>query len=391
MRYCFALLLLSTQALADDWLDRAKNLSQRFIIADTHIDVPYRIYDEWQDVVGETTMDFDYPRAKAGGLNLPFMSIYLPWSSEVDGTAFALANRLIDQVEAIAYRAPDRFGIPYSAAQAEALIKSGRIALAMGMENGAAINGKLENLRHFHRRGIRYITLAHSRSNHISDSSYDSTRLWDGLSPFGVKLVRAMNQTGVMVDVSHISDAAFWDVMEVSSAPVIASHSSLRHFVPDWERNMSDEMVQALAKNGGVIMINFGSTFLTAAANKNHTTYAAARSGLMEQLGTDDQDDPRVQAFTEQYRSQTPFEYATVAAVADHIDHVVELVGVDYVGLGSDFDGVGDSLPIGLKDVSMYPNLIALLLKRGYAEGDIEKILGGNLMRVWKQVEAEAL
>lgn len=372
-------------------LNRAAQLTHRFLVADTHIDVPYRIYDDWQDVTQSATGNFDLPKAQEGGLNLPFMSIYLPWHSEVDGSAYALANRLIDQVEAIVYRDPDHFGIPHSSGEVERLMKGGKIALAMGMENGAAIAGKMENLEHFHERGIRYITLAHSRSNHISDSSYDAHRPWQGLSPFGQKLVPAMNRIGMMVDVSHISDDAFWEVMEISEAPVIASHSSVRHFTPDWERNMSDEMIQALAKNGGVIMINFGSSFISKASNDNHGTYAKARTGFMEQAGIKDTHDPRVDAFTKTYREKTPFVYATVEDVADHIDHVVKLVGVDYVGLGSDFDGVGDSLPVGLKDVSMYPSLVAVLLHRGYKTEDIEKILGGNFMRVWKAVEAFAV
>ena len=153
---------------------------------------------------------------------------------------------------------------------------------------------------------------------------------------------------------------------------------------------MNDDMIKALAKNKGVIMINFGSSFIHEESNKNHTTYAAARSGFMEQMGLSDTDHPKVQAFTQAYRAKTPFVFADVKDVADHIDHVVELVGVDYVGLGSDFDGVGDSLPIGLKDVSMYPNLVAELLRRDYSEADIEKILGANLIRVWKAVEQVA-
>lgn len=368
-------------------LQKARGLSQRVIVADTHIDVPYRIYDDWEDVTREAGGDFDLPRAKEGGLNLPFMSIYLPWQSEVDGTAYALANRLIDQVEAIAMRNARQIGVAYNLTEAKNIIASGRLALAMGMENGAAIAGKLENLEHFKRRGISYITLAHSKSNHIADSSYDQNRLWHGLSPFGVELVKAMNRTGVMVDVSHISDEAFWEVLKTTQAPVIASHSSVRHFTPDWERNMSDDMIKALGKQGGLIMINFGSSFINQESNKNYTEFAAARSAFMEQYGIDDSDDSRVVAFTQAYRQKIPFVYATVEQVADHIDHAVKLAGIDHVGLGSDFDGVGDSLPVDLKDVSMYPNLVAVLLARGYKDKDVEKILGANLLRVWDAVE----
>jgi len=214
--------------------------------------------------------------------------------------------------------------------------------------------------------------------------------MWQGLSPFGVQLVQAMNDIGMIVDISHVTDAAFHDALEASRAPLVATHSSARHFTPGFARNMSDAMIQALADQGGIIMINFGSSFLTAQANQWQQQFSAARDNLRSQLGVDDNDDPRVQAFTQAYRNKHPYPYATVADVADHIDHVVDLVGVDHVGIGSDYDGVGDSLPGGLKDVSTYPNLVAELFRRDYSKTDIRKVLGENFMRVWAQIEAEA-
>ncbi len=397
LMFCFSLVSADGAAVDDRKTDAAgrlaaaRELADRLIIVDTHIDVPYRIYDHWADVTQATDGgDFDYPRGRAGGLDIPFMSIFVPWQSEADGTAFALANRLIDQVEAIAGRAPERFTIVGDPKQARAVVAAGRIALAMGMENGAPLAGSLDNLRHFQRRGIRYITLAHSRANHLADSSFDPAALWQGLSPFGRQVVAEMNRLGIMVDVSHLSDAAIAEVLEVSKAPVIASHSSARHFTPGWQRNISDELISGVAAGGGVIMINFGSTFISRTANDYFTRFAAARDALKEQLGVSDDDEPRIAAFIAAYHEKFPFPYATVEDVADHIDHVVKVAGVDHVGLGSDFDGVGDSLPIGLKDVSMYPNLIAILLERGYRESDLEKILGGNLLRVWETVARQA-
>ena len=386
-----ALALTSLAPAQDDLQQRAERLAQDALIVDGHVDMPYRVYDEWADVSKDVPgNDFDAPRARAGGLNAPFMSIYLPAETEITGEAKSIANRLIDLVEAQVARAPETFGIATSPADVERLVAEGRMALPLGMENGAAIAGDLDNLRHFHARGIRYITLAHSKSNHISDSSYDPVALWQGLSPFGEELVAEMNRLGVMIDVSHISDQAFRDVIEITEAPVVATHSSARHFTPGFERNASDEIIEAIGENGGVVMINFGSSFLSEQANQWQAKFSAARESLMAQLGAAGRDHPRVTSFSEAYREQNPYPYAGVGIVADHIERVIEIAGIDHVGLGSDYDGVGDSLPEGLKDASTYPNLIAELLRRDHSEDDIRKILGENVMRVWREVEAYA-
>ncbi|MFU8878691.1 MAG: dipeptidase, partial [Wenzhouxiangellaceae bacterium] len=375
-------LIAASGQAQDELQQRAEALARDALIVDGHVDMPYRVYAEWADVSQSVPgNDFDAPRARAGGLDVPFMSIYLPAETEASGEATALADRLIDLVEAQVARAPETFGIARSPDEVERLVGEGRIALPLGMENAAPIAGDLDNLRHFHERGIRYITLAHSQANHVADSSYDPVAMWQGLSPFGVELVAEMNRLGIMVDVSHVSDQAFFDVIEVTRAPVIASHSSARHFTPGFERNVSDEIIRAIGENGGVVMINFGSAFLTEEANQWQDRFSAARASFMQQHGIDDRNDPRVAAFSEDYRSTNPYPFASVADVADHIDHAVELAGIDHVGIGSDYDGVGDSLPEGLKDVSTFPNLIAELLRRDYSEADIRKILGGNLMR----------
>ena len=366
-------------------------LAQSLLIIDTHIDVPYRLKQSWADVSSATEGgDFDYPRAIEGGLNAPFMSIYIPAKVDEAGGAFALADELIDGMESLAASAPDKFAIATCSDDLQSHFENNLISLPLGMENGGPVAQSEEALAHFFNRGIRYITLAHSKSNKISDSSYDTNEAWMGLSPYGKELITRMNDLGVMIDVSHISDAAFEQVIEISKAPVIASHSSLRHYTPGFVRNMSDEMIKTLGAANGVIQINFGTNFLTSEAQiyskQRRQVIAAyiASEGLA-------QDDPAVKAFAEQYKKDNPYPYATTNDVLDHIDRVVELAGIDSVGIGSDYDGVGDSLPQGLKDVSTYPHLIDGLLDRGYSEADIAKVLGGNALRVWRAVEAYAV
>ncbi|MCV2884872.1 dipeptidase [Aestuariibacter sp. AA17] len=365
--------------------EKAHSLAQQHVIVDGHIDVPYRLQEEWVDVTVATEGgDFDYPRAKQGGLNAPFMSIYVPASLDNSKESTVLANRLIDYVEAIVGRAPDKFALATSVADVERNVEKGLISLPMGMENGSPVQGSLDTLKHFYDRGIRYITLAHSMSNHISDSSYDLRRQWKGLSPFGKDMVKEMNKLGIMVDISHVSDAAFYQVIDITKAPVIASHSSLRKFTPGFERNMDDDMIKALAKNNGVVMINFGSTFVDAGARAWRSKMSEKKKAVEKQFGKDSE---QYKSFDEAYIAKSPFPFADLNIVLDHIDHVVKLVGIEHVGIGSDYDGVGDSLPIGLKDVSTYPNLVQGLLDRGYSDSDIKKILGDNLLRVWRDVE----
>jgi len=370
-----------------DHAQLAKEISKKYIITDGHIDVPYRLESEFENVSEHTAHgDFDFPRAVAGGLDAPFMSIYIPASLEKTGGSKELADKLISMVEGIVQEAPDKFALAHSTADVETNFTKGLISLPMGMENGSPIEGDLANLKHFYDRGIRYITLTHSKANHISDSSYDEERPAGGLTDFGKTLVIEMNNIGVMVDVSHISDEAFDDVMAISKAPVIASHSSARHFTPGFERNMSDDMIKTLAKNGGVIQINFGSSFI----NQSAIDYGKVRKAAIKAFTVAnklEKDSDEISAFKKQYKIDNPYPYASLNDVLDHFDHVIKLVGVDYVGIGSDYDGVGDSLPSNLKDVASYPNLIEGFLMRGYSEQDIAKILSGNVMRVWKAVE----
>jgi|TARA_A100001011_G_scaffold18328_1_gene18857 membrane dipeptidase len=333
---------------------KAIEMSLENAIIDTHIDTPYRLYKQqmdtgsFEDITRRTSIHFDLPRALEGGLNVPFFAIYVPAVDETNGVAFDTANKVIDFMNAI-IEENDRFF--YFVRSPEDIDKSTfnkKVGIAYGMENGGPLEGKLERLKYFADKGISYITLTHSKSNHISDSSYDETRQWDGLSPFGVEVVKEMNRLGMMIDISHVSDEAFFQVLELSSAPTVATHSSLRHFVPDFERNVSDEMMIALAKNDGVLQLNFGDYFIRDVRNN-------------------------------------PDLKVTIADVVDHVDRVVDLVGIDHIGIGSDYDGI-PRLPVGLEDVSTYPQFIKELLVRGYSDEDIKKIMNGNILRVWKEV-----
>ena len=381
----------------DPLKDLAHKIAYKFIITDGHVDLPYRLKTQNFRLVKEylgillksDNGDFDYERAQQGGLNAPFMSIYIPASYQENGGAKALADSLIDMVGGIAKAHPDKFDVAVSPKEVRKNFKTGILSLPMGIENGAAIEDDLNNLAHFHKRGVRYITLTHSKPNLICDSSYDPDRKWNGLSPFGREVVDEMNRLGIMVDISHVSDSTFYQVIQLSKAPVIASHSSCRHFTPGFERNMSDDMIKKLGANGGVMQINFGSVFLDGEANETFYQKQEELRKLLEEKGLK-RSDKAARTVIEKFREENPVLFADVKRVADHIDHVVKLAGINHVGLGSDFDGVGDSLPTGLKDVSQYPNLIYELLQRGYTQKDIAKICYQNVFRVWNQVETIA-
>ena len=368
---------------------RADSLVQNTLLVDGHIDLPFRLLDYYENPADSTEGgDFDYPRARAGGLDAPFMSIYIP--TELQGTpgaAKARADTLIDLVERIATEHPDAFTIATSPDDVREIATTDALALPMGMENGAGIEDDLDNLQHFYDRGIRYVTLTHGEHNRIGDSSYDdSPPRWNGLSPFGEKVVAEMNRLGIMVDISHVTDATAQDVLAQSEAPVIASHSSARRFTPGWERNISDALMEGVAENGGVVMITFGSSFLRSEYQEQDDPIREKMTAHIDSMGWGD-DSREALLYEEQVRRENPI--GTVSDVADHIDHAVEVAGIDHVGLGSDFDGVF-ALPEGLQDPSGYPNLVAELLDRGYSEDEIKQILGGNAMRVWEDVEATA-
>ena len=368
---------------------QAYELAHKFIITDGHIDVPWRLNDGYEDLSIRTeTGDFDYIRAKEGGLDAPFMSIYVPSSYQETGGAKEKADSLIDLVHQIANDHPNKFEVAYSVADVNRIFGDDKIALPMGMENGAPILDDLSNVAYFHKRGIRYVTLTHAKDNLICDSSYDTTGTWGGLSPFGREVVKEMNRVGIMVDISHVTDDVINQVLDMTEVPVIASHSSCRHFTPGWERNMGDAEIKRLKDNGGVIQINYGSSFITRVSQNKSKTNSEKIEAYAKENGLEDGDEIFI-AYAKKVNEENPI-YADITEVVDHIDRVVELAGIDHVGIGSDYDGVGDSLPYGLKDVTSYPNLIFHLLKRGYSENDIEKICYKNIWRVWSTVEKTA-
>lgn len=374
-------------------LKKANKLAQKYVIVDGHVDLPYRLKvknfrleKEYLGIPYQTTDgDFDYVRARKGGLDAPFMSIFIPSRLQVDGGAKELADSLINMIEYIATQQNKYFTIAKSPKDVIKAKKKGKIALPMGMENGAPIESDLSRIAYFKNRGISYITLTHGKDNLICDSSYDTTRTWKGLSPFGYQVLDEMQRTGIMVDISHVSDSTYYQTIRYVKVPVIASHSSCRKFTPGFERNMSDDMITKIKGNGGVIMVNFGSTFLDSNIEKYNDSMRTELRNLLVDKGLDEKSEEG-KKITEAFQKSHPKLYSDVQKVADHIDHIVALAGIDHVGFGSDYDGVGDSLPTGLKDVSDFPNLIYELLTRGYSDSDIEKICSGNVFRVWNKV-----
>lgn len=380
----------------EERLEAAKLLAQETILVDGHMDLPFRMYNLGNHMNGpiydfmtrSSEGNIDYPRAKEGGMDAPFMAIYIPASYQTNGGAKALADTLIMMVERMVNTWPDKLAFARSPQEIKDNFSKGLMSLPMGIENAAAIEDNLSNVSYFFDKGIRYMTLTHGKDNLVGDSSYDDAQTHGGLSDFGKEVVQEMNRLGMIIDVSHITDKTFFDVADLSKAPIVATHSSARHFTPGFERNVSDEIIQKIAEKEGLVMITFGGSFIDQEfSDKN----AANRAHVQEWLTANNltRRDEQAMAYIIEYMAANK-PYVHVSKVVDHIDHVVKLVGIDYVGLGSDFDGVGDTLPDGLKDASMYPNIIAELMKRGYTKEDIIKICSGNFFRVWEKVTSMA-
>jgi membrane dipeptidase len=385
LKLLYLLLFIQLTAMANDsLLIESRRIAKENIIIDTHIDLPLRLMRYQHDVSERINHGhIDYPRAMEGGLNIAFMAIYTSSSLEMNG-AKDRADSLIALVEQMSERHPDKFSSLYSTNGLKDNFIANKLYLPLGMENGAPIEGDIKNLIHFYNKGIRYITLCHTKNNHICDSSGDPERKWNGLSPFGELVIKEMNRIGIMVDVSHISDSSFYDVLKITSVPVIASHSGCRAFTPGFERNMSDEMIKALAENGGVIQIYFGSTLLNNSLREAFDLRTEARERYFKE-----HDHLSQEEIKKQFNTAYPLKKGPIDDVVKHIDHVVKLVGIDHVGIGSDFDGL-EVLADGLEDASKYPNLIYELLILGYSEQDIKKILHGNILRVWEKAETYA-
>lgn len=344
--------------------ERAMKLHRDAIVIDTHNDITSPIADEGFDMGARDTsgrIQTDIPRMKEGGLDAEFFSIYVASSYAKDGGAARRALQMMDGVYEQIRRHPGSLELAGTVADIRRISKAGKIASLMGIEGGHAIEDSLPALRMFYRMGIRYMTLTHTNTNNWADSaggiSVKGENRHSGLSDFGKDVVREMNRLGMMVDISHVSDETFNDCIEVSRAPLIASHSSCRALT-NVPRNMSDEMLRALAKNGGVVMINFYNGFI-------NTEYAR----------------PGMPAPTK------PAEKATLDMLMQHFEHAIKVAGIDHVGIGSDFDGVDGMLPPGMEDVTKLPTITYELLRRGYSEKDVRKVLGENLLRVMGEVE----
>ncbi len=312
-------------------------------VLDSHCDTPSQIYRYGLDLAKDNpNAHVDFPKLRQGGVDGAFFALYIPaeMDSEPD-RAFEYAQRLHHSVVKCVEANPSEAAFAVSEAQALENKRNGKFSVFLGLENGSPLGDSLERLEWFHNAGVRYVTLCHSENNLICDSCAPSVKRWGGLSRFGREVVREMNRMGMLVDVSHISDEAFYDVLECSTKPVVATHSCCRSLA-DHPRNMTDEMIKELAAAGGVIQINFYPVFLDSGYETANPSYRR---------------------------------------IADHIDYVAELVGVDYVGLGSDFDGI-EITPDGMEDISKFSLIFDELRSRGYSEGEIERIASKNFFRV---------
>lgn len=347
--------------------ERARRLHLSSIVIDTHNDITSPITDEGFDMGARDRsgkIQTDIPRMKEGGLDAEFFSIYVSALYARKGGAARRALEMIDGVYEQARRHPDSLEIATTTEDIRRLHRTGKIAALMGIEGGHAIEDSLAALRLFHRLGVRYMTLTHTNTNNWADSaggiSVAAEKRHNGLSDFGREVVREMNRLGMMVDISHVSDETFADVIEVTRAPVIASHSSARALT-NVPRNLTDDMLRAVARNGGVVMVNFYNGFI-------NTEYA--RPGMAR---------PTKSAST-----------ATLGMLMAHFEHIIRVAGIDHVGIGSDFDGVDGELPTGMEDVSKLPTITYELLRGGHSEDDVRKVLGENLLRVMARNEEVA-
>jgi membrane dipeptidase len=325
----------------------------------------------------------DIPRLRAGGLGAQFWSVYVP--TDLQGQA-AVRTTLeqIDIVHRMIARYPDTFEQAGTAHDIERIFKSGRIASMMGVEGGHSIDNSLGVLRIMYALGVRYMTLTHSDNTPWADSATDDPKL-GGLSPFGETVVQEMNRLGMLVDLSHVSPDTMHDALRVTRAPVIFSHSSARALC-DVPRNVPDDVLREVKANGGVVMVTFVPSFIAPEGGARYVLVAAEMKRLKQAYPNDPQ---AVKAGMDAFRKTHPEPKATLSMVADHIDHIRQVAGIDHLGLGGDFDGI-DTVPEGLEDVSKYPSLTAELLRRGYSTTDVKKILGLNLLRVMRKAEAVA-
>jgi membrane dipeptidase len=384
-----ALMTLTSQPQAGpDYLARAKAIHAKALLIDGHNDYPWalrehdpsRNLDSLDISKPQPSIMTDIPRLKAGGVGAQFWSVYVP--VELQGQKAVTATlEQIDIVHRMMRKYPGTFELALSAGDIERIHKQGKIASMIGMEGGHSIDDSLADLRMFYKLGARYMTLTHTSNTDWADSATDTPK-FGGLSPFGETVVREMNWLGMLVDLSHVSPDTMEDAIRVSQAPVIFSHSSARALV-DHLRDVPDSVLKLLPKNGGVIMVAFVPGFDSPKVNDWNKRQTAEQDRLK---AAHPNDAAAVKAGVDAWTAANPMPPATVADVANHIDHIRQVAGIDHIGLGSDFDGITQTIQ-GLDDVSKYPNLTAELLRRGYSEADIRKILGENVLRVFHQAE----
>ncbi len=369
---------------------RALKLHRSAIIVDGHNDIPTIMVDDNYDIATPSAGKYhtDLARMKQGGITGEFFSIYVDGKYAKEGGAARRAMDLIDMVYRAAERYPDRLMMATSVADIRRAKRDGKIAALMGIEGGHAIENSLSALRDFYRLGVRYMTLTHNNTNDWADSSRDKP-LHNGLTDFGKEVVREMNRLGMLVDVSHVSDKTMSDVLDVSTAPVIASHSSARA-LDSHPRNIPDDLLRRIAKNGGVVMVNFYTVFIDQKAydadKERDKRLKPQLDALKEKFKGDDK---RLEEEQNKLYAASPLPPTPLSVLIDHIDHIAKVAGIDHVGLGSDFDG-GVTLPEGVKDISELPNITYELLRRGYSEQDVRKILGENFLRAFAQAEQVA-
>lgn len=362
------------------------------IVVDTHSDTTPRFEDaSWNFDERHAAGHMDLPRIREGGLDVEFWSIYMG-AREEEGQAVREALERIDAVHQMIAKHSDEVALATTVAEIREAVSQGKLASLMGVEGGHIIENSLAILRSYYRLGVRYMTLTHSFNTKWADSS--GTREvpepeHDGLTEFGESVVLEMNRLGMMVDVSHVSDATFFDTLRITRAPVIASHSSCRA-IAEHTRNMSDEMLRALAENGGVVMINFYPAYIDEQAKLATSEYFALWKDTLETLRERHEDDPAARsAAMRRHFERFPVPQASLSVLLDHFDHALEVAGPDHVGIGADWDGV-PSMPLEMEDVADLPNLTRGLLERGHSSATVVKVLGENLLRVMSEVEAVA-
>jgi len=361
---------------------RARRIHAEAIGVDSHIDTIQRALNGGEDISNRTAGGHvDLPRLLESGMRAPFFALYVPTYYK-GSEAVRRTLQLRDAMQRLLDSHPDQIELALTAADVERIVKAGKISAVLTIESGHAIADDLAALRMFHRLGVRSMTLTHFRNTNWADASTDKPQ-HNGLSEFGREVVREMNRIGMIVDISHVSDKTFYDALAVATKPVIASHSSCRALV-DVPRNMTDDMIRALAKQGGVIGINFGASFLSQKDVEASRRGFAARAAIEPNLTGKALDEFAAKDYLDTYSVMKPNQ-ATIEDAVAHIDHVVKLVGADHVGIGSDWDGIS-AVPAGLEDVSKMPALTSMLLQRGYSEQDVKKILGENFLRVMRQV-----